>query len=156
MKQKEKRKKLFLTKEEIIADSEKANELAKQGLIKEREIPEYWVKGISDLDKKTNLLLAIFLGMFGIDRFYLKKYISGITKLFLIAVVTPTSLYLCIEVAPTNKNYLDVIIVFSILFNLASLSFFIGDIVIGIIKPRDYFFKELKFKNNKGVVNEKV
>ncbi|WP_044891270.1 TM2 domain-containing protein [Malacoplasma penetrans] len=144
MEGKKQKKKYFLTQEEIIEDSKKANELKQQGLIYDREIPEYWSSGTSPYKKKTNLLLAIFLGFFGADRFYLKKYISAFIKLFFILIVTPVSIYLTVDPnLALYAAYPDIVIVFSILFYGTAAAFYFGDIVIGIVKPRDYDFQNL-------------
>ena len=138
------KKKYFLSQQEIKQESHLANELNKQGLLVDKEIPDYWCQGVSQFKKRTNLLFAIFLGIFGVDRFYLKKYISACVKIFLILIVTPLWLWFTFSGVSFAKENLDIIIVFSILFYGSALVFYLGDIIIAIIKPRDFEFKEVK------------
>ncbi|UUD37854.1 TM2 domain-containing protein [Mycoplasmoides fastidiosum] len=135
--------KILLTEEEIKKDIELAQHLNSEGKIdSEMRFSGRWSEGTSNLNYYTNLLLAIFLGIFGIDRFYLRKYISGVTKVFFIIFCTPFFLWLILG-TKLYESYPDVIVIFSLLFFLTAFLFYFLDIYFAIRNPRDADFKKL-------------
>lgn len=134
---------IFLSETEIHDDIIKANELLKNGVIVEKVIPEKWSSGISPFKYWLNIVFAIFFGFFGIDRFYLKKYISAGIKVFFILGTTPFFIWL---IAGTNvyDQYPDVVIIFSLLFFATAFGFYFIDIFLGFWNPRDYKFRKLE------------
>ncbi|WP_391592085.1 TM2 domain-containing protein [[Mycoplasma] cavipharyngis] len=127
----------YLSEEKIKSDIAYANQLAN-----EKKIDVYplfskeWTVGVSNLNYKTHLLLAIFLGFFGVDRFYLKKNVSAVIKIFFICVISPIFIWV---IAATNLFliYPDIVVIFSLFFFSIALGFYFGDIYLAILKPRD-------------------
>lgn len=135
--------KYFLTDRQIKDDVEKAKKLKKEGIIVEKEIPEYWCKGENRTKSKRKLiLLAVLLGFVGADRFYLKKWISAVVKTFFLSFVNVMLILAFTYFKIQNyEGTLVTMIIFAIIFYAVILGFYIGDIVISIIKPRDNEFK---------------
>lgn len=139
--------KLFLSEEEIKNEISNAQEKLKNGIIVEKTIPDYWTNGINEkLSRKKLIYLSIFTGLFGVDRFYLGKKISGITKLFfsIIGVMVVT---LIINFKPWNISDVSTLVnvwIFISLVLVVVLSFYIIDIVISIKNPRDSEFRSVK------------
>lgn len=143
--------KFLLSQKEIDDDLQRANKLIKQGKIIDKEVPEYYCKGISPFSKKTTIIFAIFFGFFAIDRFYLKKWISAFSKLFLHIIATPLISLIWIPL-PLNETvdvfkYVSIeYIIFAIVIYLFSFSYYIGDIFLAIWKLRDSKFRCVKNK----------
>ncbi|AWX70364.1 TM2 domain-containing protein [Mycoplasmopsis anatis] len=133
-----------MKQEEINSDIEKYQKLIEKREIVEKEIPEQWLLS-NDSDKKysIHLILSIFGFLFGIDRFYLGKYISGVIKTFLICVCTPLAFFVAFK---TNIAELDPVTAYGFipLIITTGALFWIIDLVIAIVKPRDSKFRGLK------------
>lgn len=140
-------KHFLLTDAQIKHDVNKAIELKKQGLIHDYEIPGLFeMRGTSGFSWLVNLLLAIFLGFLGADRFYLKKYLSGVVKLITSTILVPLFIWLSYLLFALGISYVfgaADLIIFGAFFYLLFLGFYFGDIVFAIIRPRDYQYKRL-------------
>lgn len=139
--------KLFLSEEEIKNEINEAQEKLKNGIIQEKTIPEYWTRGINKtLSRKKLIILSIFTGLFGVDRFYLGKKISGITKLIFTLLGVMTAI-LIINFKPWNITDISTLVnmwIFITLEFVVVLGFYITDIAISIKNPRDSEFRSVK------------
>ncbi|MEE3928240.1 hypothetical protein V2E24_01445 [Mycoplasmopsis ciconiae] len=152
---KNKKNRFFLTNEEIQQDIDKMRALEKSGQIQQKIIPDYWCKGENTTLNKKLLVLFAFLGFLGLDRIYLKKYVSSGVKIFFTLVVPIIFSVLLYWVSQKNNFsgvnsketelsffYLKVnVIIFASIFYLVFIGFYVTDIVIAIIKPRDNEFR---------------
>lgn len=136
-------RKFFLSHEEIKADLELAKKLKEEGKLNDEVIPEYWCKGTSPHKKNIVILLSIFLGFLGIDRFYLGKWLSGSIKFLITAVVTCVFIYGLVagwhliknSNGSTSLNW--EILSYTILWFVGAISFYLTDIVLAFKRTRD-------------------
>ncbi|QGZ97907.1 NINE protein [Mycoplasma sp. NEAQ87857] len=147
--------KFFLTKKQIEDDIKRGQELVEKGIIKENVIPDYWCKDSNpNLSKQKVIYYSIFLGFFGIDRFYLGKKISGVTKLMFLCVINIlVGLWIYYFVSYKNANMNNealkdtitqmtiLISIFPPIFITIGLSYYFVDIYHAIKGPRDKNFK---------------
>lgn len=133
----------WISHEQIEADLNKGAELIKTKKIVEVLPPETWTIGVNqELSYWKHLFLAIFFGFFGLDRFYLGKKISAITKAITICILNPLMILAIIYLDFIQKD-LIVSSVFLAIFFGGIIGFYLVDIFIAIFCPRDIHFRRI-------------